>query len=970
MQSRLLLTSLLLCIFSVSGYCQTLTGCLPNSVPQGSYPTLSITGSGTSFISATGFVPSHSASIRKTSGGPTYTAYFNPTSATTGTAIFSIPPTAPTGAYSVSAGLVGLTPGLLTVTASASPPMGQVTGKVWSDLDADCIIDASEMGVPSHNVVITPGPYYVSTDSAGNYGAWLPLGSYTIADSPDPSFAVTCPAPTFTYSVNVATAGTTYPNKNFGTNFVPYDNLMISGYHFTAPPGFDCHINYTVRNLSNYFISGATLEVTPDPVLTYLGAVITPSGSSVGSPITPLSIVGGVYTYSLPTIPDGDQVTLRLNFNLPAVTPLGTIMVSTAHIVHADAISSDNDITLTRTVTGSFDPNDKQVFIASGPSAEGIVDPADSVLHYLIRFQNTGTDSARIVRIRDTLDADLDPGTFRFIGASHPCLPSLSGMGNLEFTFNNIMLPDSNVDEPGSHGWVLYRIETDYGVPEGTVINNDASIYFDYNSPVVTNTTNTIICTRVTADYSAVATLPGTTVNFTDASSAATSWLWDFGDGGTSTSPNPSHTYAAPGMYYVCLISSSVCHSDTICDSVAAGCTAPSGGFSHSGGLSHGFTSTGSGATSYAWDFGDGGTSTLPNPTHTYSAGGSYYVCLTVSSFCGSDVFCDTVTISCTLAGSAFTPNNFGSGTFMFDNTTTGALSCFWDFGDGATSTLTDPFHTYSTAGTYTVCLISSDLCSSDTLCQTITICTWPVADFSFVSSGPTAGFTDLSTGGTSWAWTFGDGGTSPLQNPAHTYAAPGTYNVCLSASDTCGIDNICYTVTITCAGPPIADFSWMDAGAGIVNFTDGSSGFTSTYVWDFGDGGSSTAASPSHNYAAPGTYTVCVTVTDTCGSDTYCDDVLVISTDAMAGYGAGAVSLYPNPTTGEFVITGTDALLTGSVTLEIFDITGRMVQQAVTGAVSGTYTFSGNLQTQSAGVYTARITTSRGSAFLRVVKQ
>ncbi|MCB0532683.1 MAG: DUF11 domain-containing protein [Saprospiraceae bacterium] len=136
---------------------------------------------------------------------------------------------------------------------------------------------------------------------------------------------------------------------------------------------------------------------------------------------------------------------------------------------------------------GSFDPNDKQGF-PTGFSSEHYIRPGQD-LEYLIRFQNTGTDTAFTVVIRDTLSPWLDPATVRPGAASHPYSWTLSGQGTLAFTFSNILLPDSNVNEAASHGFVSFRIEQHPNLPLGAVVYNEADIYFDFNEAVRTNQT-------------------------------------------------------------------------------------------------------------------------------------------------------------------------------------------------------------------------------------------------------------------------------------------------------------------------------------------------------------------------------------------------------------------------------------------------------------------------------------------------
>ncbi len=138
-------------------------------------------------------------------------------------------------------------------------------------------------------------------------------------------------------------------------------------------------------------------------------------------------------------------------------------------------------------VIGSYDPNDKQVSPV-GITSNQYITPEDE-LEYLIRFQNTGTDTAFKVVIRDTIATDvLDIATLTSGASSHNYTFNIYGQGIAEWTFDNILLPDSNVNEPESHGFVKFKIQQLPGNPDGTLIENRAAIRFDFNAPVLTNT--------------------------------------------------------------------------------------------------------------------------------------------------------------------------------------------------------------------------------------------------------------------------------------------------------------------------------------------------------------------------------------------------------------------------------------------------------------------------------------------------
>ncbi len=136
---------------------------------------------------------------------------------------------------------------------------------------------------------------------------------------------------------------------------------------------------------------------------------------------------------------------------------------------------------------GSFDPNDKQGF-PTGVGAEHRIRPGQPI-EYMIRFQNTGTDTAFTVVVRDTLSQWLDPASIIPGAASHPYTWQLDGQGSIHFTFANILLPDSTTNLAGSQGFITFLIAQQPNVPLGTQILNEAAIFFDFNEPVITNET-------------------------------------------------------------------------------------------------------------------------------------------------------------------------------------------------------------------------------------------------------------------------------------------------------------------------------------------------------------------------------------------------------------------------------------------------------------------------------------------------
>jgi len=309
-------------------------------------------------------------------------------------------------------------------------------------------------------------------------------------------------------------------------------------------------------------------------------------------------------------------------------------------------------------------------------------------------------------------------------------------------------------------------------------------------------------------------------------------------------------------------------------------------------------------ADSWIWDFGDGTTDTLQNPSHVYSLPDTYTVCLGVSGPCGSDQTCKSEyleVVASPLASFSCDSTVCVGDTLCFTNRSVGPIdSLLWEFGDGGTSGDMSPCYAYGSVDTYTVCLRVWGGCGSDSICKSVRAIEPPVADFSESGTrvregmGNSAGgslvgclpyevcFTNQSTGEVdSLLWQFGDGVTDTVPNPCHLYQSSGWYSVVLSVWNGCGGDSLRKTNLIRVLEPPVAAFSTSEAlGCDTLGvcFTDQSTGdYLSSWKWLFGDGDSSTVTSPCHYYGSPGLYSVTeVVCTDFCGCDTLVQDSLV----------------------------------------------------------------------------------------------
>lgn len=460
------------------------------------------------------------------------------------------------------------------------------------------------------------------------------------------------------------------------------------------------------------------------------------------------------------------------------------------------------------------------------------------------------------------------------------------------------------------------------------------------------------------------------TVTFTNTSTGGSQpvYYWNFGDGSNDWQTNPAHTYTSNGTYSACLImydslnngcQSTYCASIVISNAPTPPCNAAFVYYGDSANQNQGqfFDQSSNNPTSWSWTFGDGGTSTQQNPVHQYAQPGYYAVCLTITDASSQTcTHCDTISyFPCTLVA-GFTSNSSNDPQISFTNTSTGGSAPFysWNFGDGGYATGTNATHTYQYNGNYVVCLSAYDSLGScsDYFCDTITISNAAVQPcvaqfYSYPDSNNTFSgtiqFYDYSTGGaTSWSWTFGDGGTSTQQHPTHQYTTPGTYQVCLTittASSTC---SSCSTVTVNTNSAPCSASMYLVQDTAnpssltwyAYTYITGTAPFT--YVWDFGDGNTSTQQYPSHTYAQAGNYLICLTITDATGcTSSICDStyklmlsgsmlhLVAVNTTGVEENTISVISVFPNPA-NETIQVSFDQWEKG--TLSVTDMTGRKV--------------------------------------------
>ncbi|MEO0471822.1 MAG: PKD domain-containing protein [Bacteroidota bacterium] len=376
-------------------------------------------------------------------------------------------------------------------------------------------------------------------------------------------------------------------------------------------------------------------------------------------------------------------------------------------------------------------------------------------------------------------------------------------------------------------------------------------------------------------------------------------WSWDFGDGNTSTAQNPTHFYATSGTYNVSLTVTNVlgCSHTTVksnfVDVLAppntffvpnanSGCTPFDASFTDQS------TAGSAPVVAWAWDFGDGNTSTAQNPTHLYATPGIYNVVLVTTDNNGcSSSFSQNLTAFTLPSAAFFSPDTVGCSpiSIPFFDLSTGDYNLTiwqWDFGDGNGATQQFPTHTYTADGNYDVQLMVEDEngCRDTTVISNYIKLTNPVANFTLDQPlgcpGLDVSFTDTSIPDTtlvSWIWDFGDGSSSVVQNPQHVYANPGVYTVSLTITNVLGCaDTYTWINAVSVSTPPTANFTLSDSIGCTpfgVRFTDLSQAISSpivSWTWDFGTGDSSLIQEPAYTFDNAGTFPVKLLVEDGLG--------------------------------------------------------------------------------------------------------
>lgn len=357
-----------------------------------------------------------------------------------------------------------------------------IAGTTFDDADADGVFDASEAVRPNWMVEAQPGDLMAGSDANGNYVLPAGIGSYTVSAVPTLYWP-----PTNQEVVTFTALGQVDSLNHLGAVEIGgmYD-LVTTITGTNVRPGFNTGLWVNVKNVGTEPTTAA-VQLTFDPALTF---------NSSSTP--PDAINGNVIDWNVGALVPGGTWTVWVDLYGPQTLVLGDPVVhqATATPSQPDQTIADNTDVINDVVVGSYDPNDKQV----APDILSLTDvTAGTRLHYTVRFQNTGTFMAERVLITDTLSSDLYWTTINVEAASHAHTWYLHN-GVLHVRFENINLPDSTSDEPGSHGFVKFSFVASQSLVTGDVVENVANIYFDFNEPIITNTASTFVNTALGVD--------------------------------------------------------------------------------------------------------------------------------------------------------------------------------------------------------------------------------------------------------------------------------------------------------------------------------------------------------------------------------------------------------------------------------------------------------------------------------------
>jgi len=363
-----------------------------------------------------------------------------------------------------------------------------ISGNIFTDQNNNCIYNFNDTSINNiavqlfddqNNLVAqnysANGFYSFTLTQTGTYKVKVVTNSYPIA--------MACAQPDSqmvnSLSLSSAITGVNFPvvcNQNYDVNV---QSVGTQGWVF---PGQIHTLNTNIADNESWYNLDCDTTTYSGNVIVEIDGPLSYISPAPGA-LTP-QVNGNIFTYSISNFNSLTPTSFGLKLMTDTTAQFNDTICVHVEIAPTpiDADTTNNVYDFCYNVLNSYDPNMKEVYPMD------VLPGYDDWFTYTIHFQNTGNAPAFNIRLRDTLDAQLDLSTFEVRGYSHPAAVTLNG-NILTVRFNNIMLPDSTTDYEGSMGYFQYRIKPFSNLPNGTQIENTAYIYFDYNAPIVTNTT-------------------------------------------------------------------------------------------------------------------------------------------------------------------------------------------------------------------------------------------------------------------------------------------------------------------------------------------------------------------------------------------------------------------------------------------------------------------------------------------------
>ena len=393
------------------------------------------------------------------------------------------------GTVLISSPLLNTLPLCGIFNPSGCTPYWNISGTVFYDANNDCNLDSNDVGTNYVKTQLYNGgvlQQQTYTGGLGEYSFLAPAyGNYTVvADTSDIPFTISCPDSGYLATTLSATDSLSYSN-NFALKCrtqgfdLGLHSIIYSG--AIPRPAAVVTINTIAGDIAQLYGAHCATGVSGQVITTFSGSItyVSPAAGA----LTPSSVTGNTITWNVADFGTIDNNTaFNVVFRIDNSAIPGTQVCYTVTItpVAGDYNAGNNTRSYCFTIVNALDPNEKEVYPTK-------IEQAGDWLTYTIRFQNTGTAPALNVRVTDTLDNNLDVSTFQLLTYSAKNLTQVFGNA-VVFNFPNINLPDSGTDQIASRGYVQFRIKTKGNISLGSTVSNTASIYFDLNPAVVTNT--------------------------------------------------------------------------------------------------------------------------------------------------------------------------------------------------------------------------------------------------------------------------------------------------------------------------------------------------------------------------------------------------------------------------------------------------------------------------------------------------